>query len=289
MRLLLAFSLFAAAGPLTAKPIGSVAAVNAPLAYIAETLGGGSLEVVYPVPEGVDPAYWRPTVEEALLYQTADLILLNGAGYAKWTETHALPRARLVDTTAEVVDLLLPSDDTVVVHRHGPEGEHSHGSGFAITTWLDPQIAKAQVAAAQTAIEARFPWLATDIAVNAEALLAEIDEMDAAFARFFADVSERQIIGSHPVYQYLDRAYPSAIAAVHWEPDAMPAEAEWEAFAANLDPSRAPIMLWEDAPLVETRQRLEAMGVEVQVLNPLANAANRESLFQTIGAQVNPK
>jgi zinc transport system substrate-binding protein len=76
-----------------AAETGSIATVNAPLAYFARVLGDPEIEVIYAIPEDVDPAYWSPTPDEVLMYRQADLILMNGAGYAAWVKTEVLPRA----------------------------------------------------------------------------------------------------------------------------------------------------------------------------------------------------
>ena len=79
-----------------------VAVVNYPLAYFAERIGGEAVEVVFPAPAGVDPAFWRPSPEDVVRFQAADLILVNGAGYAGWTRTATLPASRRVDTLCGV-------------------------------------------------------------------------------------------------------------------------------------------------------------------------------------------
>ena len=113
--------------------------VNYPLAYFAETIGGDLVEVVFPAPADQDPAYWSPDADTIAAYQAADLILLNGAGYAKWVDRATLPSSRLVDTGAAFADRLIEME-SVTTHSHGPEGEHEHG-GWAFTTWLDPMLA----------------------------------------------------------------------------------------------------------------------------------------------------
>ena len=62
------------------------------------------IEVVFPAPADVDPAYWSPGGEIVADYQQADLILLNGAGYAGWVSRASLPRAAKVDTGAAFAD-----------------------------------------------------------------------------------------------------------------------------------------------------------------------------------------
>jgi zinc transport system substrate-binding protein len=60
-----------------------VYAVNYPLQYFAQRIAGDYAEVVLPVPTGVDPAFWQPDAAGIGGFQRADVILLNGAGYAK--------------------------------------------------------------------------------------------------------------------------------------------------------------------------------------------------------------
>jgi len=97
------------------------------------------------------PAYWRPTVEQIIAMQEADLIVVNGAGYEGWLKGVSLPASRLVDSTAEARDRLIAIDSTVT-HSHGTEGEHEH-TGTAFTTWLDPSLLIEQARAAEQAFE----------------------------------------------------------------------------------------------------------------------------------------
>ena len=81
-----------------------VLAVNYPLAYMAARIGGDAVEARYPGPIGADPAFWSPGPEDVALYQQADLVLLNGAGYARWINRVSLPLSRLVDTSRGFAD-----------------------------------------------------------------------------------------------------------------------------------------------------------------------------------------
>ena len=81
---LLAFALFACGSKkekkqteTAAKPVISV--VNYPLYYFAERIGGNHIELMYPIPEDVDPAYWVPDSESLTIFQESDIIFTNGA------------------------------------------------------------------------------------------------------------------------------------------------------------------------------------------------------------------
>jgi len=84
------------------KPV--IYTVNYPLQYFAQRIAGEQADVTLPVPAGIDPAFWQPDAGTVIAFQQADLILLNGAGYAKWVSRVSLPRRKLVDTSASFSD-----------------------------------------------------------------------------------------------------------------------------------------------------------------------------------------
>ena len=106
-----------------AEPL-NVYVVNYPLKYFAKRIGGDHVRVNFPVPANVDPAYWNPDLANISDYQRADLILLNGAGYAKWTAKVSLPRSKMVDTSSQFKDRYMTTKE-VMTHSHGGETRSS--------------------------------------------------------------------------------------------------------------------------------------------------------------------
>jgi len=246
-----------------------VYATNYPLAYFAERIGGDQVEVVFPAPGDVDPAYWAPDPEVITDYQQADLILLNGAGYEKWLERASLPASKLVDTSVVVEGSYIPLDEGVV-HTHGPEGEHSH-KGWAFTTWLDPMIAIAQAQAIQEALSELRPEAAADFRVAYEGLQTDLLVLDAQLGNVAADIGDRPIVYSHPVYQYLDEHLGLNGESVHWEPGEMPTEEMWNELSTLLQSHPAELMIWEGEPLEAVKSRLAGLGLQSVVYNPCGN------------------
>ncbi len=244
--------------------------VNYPLCYFAERIGGDLVDVRFPTPPDVDPALWVPGPETVAAYQSADLILLNGASYADWVDRASLPPSRQVHTCRAVTDryIVLQGD---VTHTHGPEGEHAHGQ-IAFTTWLDSDIAIAQTVAVADAMRAARPDRDVDLRTRSEALEADLIELDARLTEIFGRDRDRPLLASHPVYQYLARRYGLNLESVHFEPGDAPTAAQWRGLAELLKTHPARWMLWEAEPLSETRARLEDMGIGVLVFEPLANA-----------------
>jgi zinc transport system substrate-binding protein len=262
----------------------SVYSVNYPLAYFAERIGDEAVKVRFPVPAGVDPAFWRPDPETIGAYQAADLILLNGAGYAKWIGQASLPRRKLVDTSRSFRDAYLPGEETPV-HQHGPAGEHTHGQ-VAFTTWLDPVQAIAQARSIEAAFVRRDPENAFGFAGRADALVADLERLDRDLAAALAAVADEPLLASHPVYSYLARRYGLDLRSFTWEPDADPAAADWRTFDALLAERPARWMLWEARPLDSTAAKLEERGVGVLVFEISANRPASGDFLATIRANL---
>ena len=247
----------------------SVYVVNYPLQYFAERIGGGHVRVTFPAPADGDPAFWEPEVEQIAAYQEADLILLNGASYAKWVQRVSLPASRMVDTSAAFSDRYIPLEGRTT-HNHGAAGEHQHRDQ-AFTTWLDPQQAIEQAAAIRDALIRLRPDAEAAFQQGFAALQRELQELDKHLAAAFARYKGQPLLFSHPVYQYLIRRYAIDGYELHWEPDTMPGPEEWRAFDALLKRHPAGSMVWESTPTPEIVTALEQRGIEALVFDPAAN------------------
>ena len=255
--------------PATAARALSVYTVNYPLRYFAERIGAGTSEVAFPAPPGVDPAFWSPDGAIVAAYQDADRILLNGAGYAGWTQLALLPRSRTVDTSAAFRDRLIPLTDTVT-HQHGPKGAHTH-SGSAFTTWLDPTLAVLQSRAIAASLAEARPDHATEIRANLAGLERDLNALDARLEAAAAKIGDAPLLFSHPVYDYLIRRYTLNARSLHWEPDTEPDPRSWHELRELLATHPARWMLWESAPLPGVVRALEDLGIASAVFDPTGN------------------
>jgi zinc transport system substrate-binding protein len=240
--------------------------VNYPLAHFAQRIGGDLVEVVFPAPSDGDPALWSPDAETIAAYQSADLILLNGADYAKWVQRATLPGSRVVDTGAAITDRLIELGG-VTTHSHGPEGEHEHG-GWAFTTWLDPDLAGLQAEAVAASLIAARPSSEAEINQRFGALSDELRELDQRLAAAAEAIGDEPLLFSHPVYQYLIRRYELNAREIHWEPDELPDGHAWSHLEEMLQSHPARWMLWEGEPLPETVSGLQELGITALVFDP---------------------
>jgi zinc transport system substrate-binding protein len=250
------------------KAVLSVYVTNYPLKYFAERIGGDRVAVSFPAPADEDPAFWVPDPDVVAGYQSADLILLNGAGYEQWIAKVSLPDSRITVTSASFKDRYL-SLENVVTHSHGPSGEHEHG-GTAFTTWLDPELAAAQADAVRAALAKAKAGDAALFQKNFDALKKDLEELDAKLAALVN--GEIPVCFSHPVYQYFARRYGVNGKSVHWEPGEAPDAGMWVAFRELLEGHPVKWMIWEGEPLEDTVKRLDEAGIRSAVFDPCGNS-----------------
>ncbi|UCB56042.1 MAG: zinc ABC transporter substrate-binding protein [Thiotrichales bacterium] len=246
-----------------------VFAVNYPLAYFAQRIGAEHIDVHFPVPPDVDPAFWQPGADEIAAFQRADLILLNGADYAKWLKQASLPQRKLVNTSAAFQQDYI-SVEATLTHQHGPGGEHSH-AGTAFTTWLDFTQAVKQAATIRAALEKKRPEHQPLFRQNFAVLEQELLALDQSMRAIVSTAPEKPFMASHPVYQYLARRYQIKLDSLMWEPDVIPEPGQWRALQQRLETNPVAWMIWEGQPNAESVKRLQAMGLNSLVFEPGAN------------------
>ena len=168
-----------------------------------------------------------------------------------------------------------------MTHSHGLGGEHEH-SGTAFTTWLDPTLAAAQAGAIKDALAMRWPQHSGQFEAQLAGLTQELTALDAEAQEAVAGNSGLPVLFSHPVYQYFAHRYQLNARSVHWEPDQMPDDAQWQELLTLRGEFPASWMVWEDTPLPEVRERLESIGIRSAVFDPCATAPPSGDFFSVM-------
>jgi zinc transport system substrate-binding protein len=258
--------------------------VNYPLQYFAERIGGEHINVVFPAPADIDPAYWMPDAKTISDYQHADLILLNGAGYAKWVNKATLPRFRMVDTSAGFKDQYIEVAE-ILTHSHGSEGEHAHES-LAFTTWIDFSLAARQAKAIAEALSRKRPELNNVFQKNFQELEQDLLKLDRNLKTLVSKNPARPLMASHPVYDYFARRYGLNIKSVHWEPDDLLTNEQMMELNSILKEHPANWMIWEGDPMKQSAERLKAISVDSLVFNPCGNTPDQGDFLSVMRQNV---
>ena len=260
-----------------AKPKAYV--TNYPLKYFVGRIACENVDLVFPVPEGINPISWMPDPETIADMQQADVIILNGATYEKWLPFVSLPPSKLVDTSVGFKDDYIHAPNTIT-HSHGPQGRHSH-MGIRHTTWLDFDLAAKQAKAIEKALSRLMPDLKSELEKNYVGLEKDLLGLDRKFDYVFTKISNQTFLASHPEYDYLARHYALNLQSLFWSPKVMPSPDQWKVLSDLLDKYPAKWMIWEEEPIKEIFKKLDNMGIQSLVFQPCSN--NRMNLdFMTI-------
>jgi zinc transport system substrate-binding protein len=201
-----------------------------PLQFALERIAG-DVGVVTNIGEGKDPHDFKPTTQNMLTMQKADVVVLQGADFEPWGD--------------DVMDRLLSDGVPVVVatadlelheggHHHEDEypeegheethegeaeheasedhdhehkdDEHDHGS-YDPHTWLDPVLFSQTVAHIAKELAVIDPDNASTHQANAAALQADLAEIDTAYKTQLASCELDEVIISHDAFSYLAERY----------------------------------------------------------------------------------
>jgi zinc transport system substrate-binding protein len=256
-----------------ASPRLTIYSVNYPLAYFAERIGTDHVNVIFSAPVDVDPAYWMPDKEIIARYQKADLILLNGAHYAKWVEKVTLPRSKMVNTSRKLKDRYVRME-AEVTHSHGAEGKHAHEDA-AFTIWLDFELAVLQARATEKAMSRKLPEQSSLFQKNLAVLEKDLLDLDRQIMEIVSKDKNKPLLASHPVYDYLQRKYSLNLKSIHWEPDEEISYNQWNELQEILQNHPAEWMIWEGEPMQKSVDKLKESGINSLVFDPCGNRPDK--------------
>jgi zinc transport system substrate-binding protein len=264
------------------KPV--VAVTNYPLLYFTERIGNDHVETIFPIPPNVDPAFWNPQPDGVLAYQSADVILLNGATYSKWLDKVTLPRRKLVDSSYAFKAKYIPIQERTT-HRHGPQGKHAH-AGLAFTTWIDFQQAIQQAEAVLKALVNLSPQHEKSFETNFSDLKNDLLDLDRRLEQIVTNNRAQPLVASHPIYDYFARRYDLNIRSVLWEPDDVPDARQWLVLETLLRNHPAKWMIWEGEPNSQSVEQLKSLGIDSVIFDPAGNVPESGDFLSIMGQNV---
>lgn len=227
----------------------------------------------------IDPIYaptghageTTPPRERLRAARDARLVVLQGAGFAKWARQAALPSSRTV-RLIEKGDpgVLLVEERT---HAHGAQGAHTH-RGSDGHTWLDPKLAMRMASRLGDQLAAAFPEHSQSILLRRDAQFGH--ELPEDVLRpdgvHLAEVPRGLGVHGHG-YGYLARAWGGEYSEVDVELDRRLTAAEWNRLRSQID-ARGAILMLPRAPVVELEEQLrEELKVICVVVAEGAEAA----------------
>lgn len=205
-----------------------IAATIPPLAWVARGLAPEGAEVSVLTPAGASPHTAEPTPASVARFVRADVVLRVGLGFEP-AAARALEKHPDRDRREVVFARLLTDAEREAVHGHAHadhddahEDAHEHDHGpLDPHLWLDPELMARLVPAAQEVIEEALAAhglldeaARRELDERAEALLEEIERVDAAYIERLVPLRGRPLVCAHDAYFWLTRRYGLEVAGV---------------------------------------------------------------------------
>lgn len=190
------------AGANTAERNVQVVASFYPLYEFSSRVAGDRAGVTTLVPPGIEPHDWEPSLADVTRVRAADMLVINGAGFESWADSIG---ARKIVNTSEGIEL-----------EEHEEEDDSHGHGAVDPhIWLDPVLAKQQVAAIRDALEQADPDNAEYYSKNAASYMAELDSLDSFIRSELSSCDKSEFIAFHDAFGHFAERYGLEQHAIH--------------------------------------------------------------------------
>ena len=239
-----------------------------PLAYFAEQIGGDWVSVNVMVGPGEEPHTYEPTPEQMKAISEAAVFFSIGVEYEdvwlpRLAETN--PNMAIIDASNGIERIPVPTAVAEVGQQTNAaeSANDDHAGELDPHVWLSPENGKIIAKNILNGLIGIDPGHETAFRSNYEALIADIDALDAQIRETLAGDANRTFMVFHPAWGYFAQQYNLQQIAVQ---------------VGGQDPSAS-----ELAQLVDLARE---KGISVIFVSPAINAASAEALAKEIGGTV---
>jgi zinc transport system substrate-binding protein len=172
-----------------------------PLYDFARNVGADRADVSVMVPVGIEPHEWEPTPRDVANTQSADMIIINGAGFERWVADIG---GKLVIDTSRNISMMAGEGRE---HEEEGIGEVDEGSSLDPHIWLDPVLTKKQVEAIRDGFVQIDSANSDYYNQNAQRYIAELDSLDSFIRSELSNCTLHDFIAFHNAFSYFANRY----------------------------------------------------------------------------------
>jgi zinc transport system substrate-binding protein len=248
-----------------------------PLAHFAQQVGGDKVTVTNVVPAGVEPHDFEPTPRDIATIQSAKLFLMNGSGLDSWAEK-AATSLTTTKTLTMANEISLITTESEADHDHDAEQADEHAAATDPHFWLDPILAKQEVATIKQALIELDPQNAQYYEENARAYNAKLDKLDADYRGQLASCTQREIITTHAAFGYLAKQYSIEVTPIAGlSPEEEPSAKSLAQLSELAKQKSIRYILFETLTSPQLADTLASeIGAKTLVFNPLEGLTSEE-------------
>ncbi len=182
-----------------------------PLYYFASQIAGDKADIKNITPSGSEPHDYDPSTQDIAHIESGNMLILNG-GVEAWG--------------GKIQDNLKGTKVTIVTAGEGLLTKQLTENGQTAQdphVWLDPILAKQEVAKITQGFQSVDPSNSSYYADNEKKLDSKLDQLDQDYKQGLANCTQKDIITSHAAFGYLGARYGlNQVAIAGLSPDAEP-------------------------------------------------------------------
>ena len=166
-----------------------------PMYFFASQIGGDKADVISITPASAEPHDYEPTTQDLVAIQNSNMLVLNGGALEAW---------------GNKIKGQLPSNILVVTAGEGLANKKLNENGQTIQDphiWLDPILAKKEVAVIEKGFEKIDPKDSSYFQVNAQKLNSDLDVLNTEYSHAFINCVQKDFVTSHAAFGYLGAQY----------------------------------------------------------------------------------
>lgn len=188
-----------------------------PLQYFSERIGGKYVDVHTIYPPGADEHTFEPSQKDMIKLADSDLFFYIGLGLEGFVEkaegTLKNENVSLIPV-ADDLELSKEEEQHEEEEHHNEEENHDeevnheeHHHDVNPHVWLDPIYSKEMAAVIRDSLVKKMPEHKELFDKNYQALAAELEELDAQFAKTVSTAKHKKVIVTHAAFGYWEDRY----------------------------------------------------------------------------------
>lgn len=238
-----------------------------PLYFFASQIAGDKATVYNITPAGAEPHDYEPTTQDIVRIEDGQLLVLNGGKLEAWgdkiTDSLKGSNTKIITVGNDIANQMVVEDGNEIRDPH---------------VWLDPALAKKEVAAIVKGLSSVDPANASYYHSNAQTLESNLDSLDAQFHQGLSNCQKKDIITSHAAFGYLAREYGlNQVSISGLSPDAEPSPRQLAQVADFAKKNNVKYIFFESLVSPKLSQTIaNEVGAQTLVLNPIEGLADDE-------------
>lgn len=236
-----------------------------PLEEFTKSIGRGEAEVINLTPPGSEPHEYEPTPKDIVKIKSADLLILNGAGFENWTQK-IIPDLESQKTLVVDSSKNLPLIENTAAGKRDPH------------FWLDPNLAKIQVENIKNVLIQKRPGQKVFFENSALDYQKKLSLLDQEISQGLTNCRTRKVIASHNAFSYFAKRYNLTVLPIAGiSPEEEPTARRLAELTEILKNENIKYVFFETLATPKLAQTLaEEVGAEILVFNPLEGLITKE-------------